>query len=184
MRNLAWLMLVFSISNTHAASLHSVSAGYENFNPLGTNAQKYSNPLGANLTAFVDSDFFNGKFQAVVSGQFMMLPLKSAPAGLNLMGYAGYLGLRTHPDMIKQPSWFYPTFAVLLGGMFTSLSLPSSATSTTTNTGLVFAAQVVPGFDFPVWRQFGVSLTFPVTFFYGTASMVLANQVMSLRYEL
>ncbi|MCM0604646.1 MAG: hypothetical protein KA715_01000 [Xanthomonadaceae bacterium] len=177
-------MLVFSLSSAHATSLHSISAGYENFNPLGSSAQKYTNPIGANLTAFVDSDFFKGNYQAVISGQFLLLPLKSAPAGMNLMGFAGYVGLRTHPDLIKQSSWFSPTFAILFGGMYTTLALPSTAISTTTNAGIVFAAQVVPGFEFTVWRQFGLSLTFPVTLLYGTASMVLANQVVSVRYEL
>lgn len=183
MRTLAWLIIGLCISSAEAASLHSISAGYENINPLGTNSLKYSSPLAGSASAFIDSDFFSGKFQGVISAQFLLLPLKSAPAGMSLMGFGGYVGLRTHPDMVKQPSWISPTFAVLVGGMYTMLALPAAAV-TTINTGVVFAAQTVPGFDIPVWRQLGLQITFPVTFLFGTSSMVLANQVASLRYEL
>lgn len=184
MRIMAWLIVgVFLSINAHALSLHSVSGGYENLNPLGSGAQKYSSPLGASINAFIDTEHVGKHFQAVVSGQFLMLPLKGA-TGLNLYGFGGYVGLRTHPDLIKQPSWLSPTFGILVGGMYTMLGLPSSATSTTLNTGVVFAAQAVPGFDIDVWRQFGIQVTFPVTFLFGTSSMILANQVASLRYEL
>lgn len=184
MRMMAWLIVgVFLSINAHAFSLHSVSGGYENVNALGTSAQKFNSPLGGSINAFIDTEHVGHHFQAVVSGQFLMLPFKGA-TGLNLYGFGGYVGLRTHPALIKQPSWLSPTFGILVGGMYTMLGVPASSTSTTINSGIVFATQVVPGFDIDVWRQFGIQVTFPVTFLFGTSSMVLSNQVASLRYEL
>lgn len=182
MRLIALLFVGLWSLQASAVSIHSLSVGYENINPLGSNALKYSEMLGASANIFIDTDWNRGKLQGVVSGQFLNLPLKNL-SGFNLVMGGAYAGLRTHPDLIKQPSWISPTFGLLVGGIYAVLSVPAGG-AVTLNSAFALATQAVPGFDVSVWREVGVQIAFPLTVIWGSTPMYLANQTISLRYEL
>jgi len=186
MRWIALLTLLISYQ-AQATSVHSLSLGYEYINPFGSAALSYTNPFSITGNAYVDSDFFHKRIQGVLQGQYMMFPLKGIAGGgntnFNLLATGAYVGVRTHPSWIKQPSYIEPTVAVLVGALYTAMVVPYSG-SITQNTGVMVATQIVPGFDIPVTGGWGINFSFPVNVLWGTQTLIYASQMASLRYEL
>ena len=77
---------------------------------------------------------------------------------------------------------FSTFFTAQIGGVYDWMTF-SNAANATSNSAMAFAAQVIPGFDLPVWESLGLVAEMPAKFLFLKSTMVVWSPSIQLRYR-
>jgi len=189
------LSLPFSLMNSTSsyAGLNGLSLAATYPTPQGFAYQTLDHVLGAQAEAWLDSPGFMAKVfpqmhLALTYDPFFLRAL--TPANIGTLGIASSLGVTMVGAFVGLQAQsgeygrsFTPFFTVDVGAVFDSMTF-SGTSSSTSNAGASFAAQLVPGFDLPMVSNLGLLVELPVKIYNLNNTLTIWSAVLGLRYKL
>jgi hypothetical protein len=157
----------------------AVSLGVTYPTLLGTDYSDLDRSLGFQADGWMDAPYLGRSFQLHLSGVYEPFKVKNQNMiSVNTAGlFAGVRYIGEHFGTSLSPF-----LAADIGAVYSWMGF--SGVAAVPNSSVGFAHQITPGFDLPIWSDFGLVGQFPLKVIYFKDILLMWDASLSIRWKL
>lgn len=159
--------------------LLAASFGISSPVPMGFNYESLTSGIGYQFEAVLGMSFMPAQTHLQFTLDYDPYSVRNQTSlGINMFDYFG--GIQVYSGNYLHS--FSSFFTAQIGGVYDWMTV-SNASNASANSSMAFAAQVIPGFDLPVYEAFGIVGEMPVKFLFLKSTMVVWSPSIQVRYR-